>query len=540
MKFLTGDDVGILKWVRVEAQKVERFGPQRRGDAVCRLAFAGPAASVEDRVAVAYASGALELRHGTTGEVLASAALPTPGVKCLERLGTSDFLAVSATGAAGVVAGWRGGEAWATAEGEELARTFELPGPVADAKVDPCGSEQLAFGGGDNDVKLWDLTKGVVSWRAKNVRESSLYLKVPVRVNVLQWATPLATSRSLVVCGSVDGKVRLYDTRTQRKPLFELVVGHGVGAGTGGYTGTVDEQARPLNCSAIASVRGDGWGFFVGNTMGVLREYDLRNLHSVQSSPYPPGRKAHLNWAARQMPFRRGYKGIMGAIRDVDVHKSGDAIVAVGIGRFAYVFETRKKRMHSKVYLKQKLCSVLVSAEEHKTKQDASEEEACEDEEAAATGDGPEGPDDELAEGFSSDEEADKGAAGLGGGDEDDKDEEEVEDDDEDDSEEEVAEAPEKGRRKAAAPVEVERQQTTVIRPSGEKAAAEAAAAQGKKRPKRGQSSEEVCTKQAGAFAGTAVPIKPRPAPRANAGQVMPKAEKPKKNRKRGTPATRN
>ena len=36
----------------------------------------------------------------------------------------------------------------------------------------------------------------------------------------------------------------------------------------------------------------------------------------------------------------QGYRGIMGAIRDIDVHCSGKALAAVGLGRFAYVFPT--------------------------------------------------------------------------------------------------------------------------------------------------------------------------------------------------------
>merc|ERR1712232_1419534 len=205
--------------------------------------------------------------------------------------------------------------------------------------------------------------------------------------------------------------IRLYDVNAQRKPLFELLVGHGAGAGTGGYTGTVDDQARPLKCGTVASVRGAGdWSLFVGNTMGVLREYDLRNLPACSSSPFAPGRKKHLNWAGKQMPFKRGYKGVMGSIRDIGVHCSGEALVAVGIGRFAYVFETRKKRMHSKVYLKQKLCTVLVSSEERKSKQDSDDENAAG--EAADVGtskhEAPDGSEDEIAEGFSSDSEAER------------------------------------------------------------------------------------------------------------------------------------
>merc|ERR1712232_175899 len=283
--------------------------------------------------------------------------------------------------------------------------------------------------------------------------------------------------------------IRLYDVSAQRKPLFELVVGHGAGAGTGGYTGTVDDQARPLKCGTVASVRGAGdWSLFVGNTMGVLREYDLRNLPACSSSPFAPGRKKHLNWAGKQMPFKRGYKGVMGSIRDIGVHCSGEALVAVGIGRFAYVFETRKKRMHSKVYLKQKLCSVLVSSEERKSKQD-SDDDANSAEEAdapgASKGEAPDGSEDEVAEGFSSDSDAaqEEEAAGNAA-------QASAESADEGPDMDTSARPPRRRRKRSKA--EVERQQTTVILPD--------AAGTGKKKAKRRkkvQAAEEVRQKAA-------------------------------------------
>eukprot|EP00930_Biecheleria_cincta_P035972 TRINITY_DN246_c0_g1_i1.p1 TRINITY_DN246_c0_g1~~TRINITY_DN246_c0_g1_i1.p1 ORF type:complete len:447 (+),score=109.47 TRINITY_DN246_c0_g1_i1:213-1553(+) len=414
MKFLTGDDTGLLKWIKVEAQKVERLGARRRGDGVQRLCWAGPEEDREAAVAVAYSSGALELRDACSGQVL-SAAAAAPDVRSLQLSASFGALAVSADGTATVVAEW-GRTPAADQSAAATARQFQLQGPVAHSCIDPCKPQRFAFGGLENDVKIYDLEKQEVTWTARNVRENYLCLRVPVKVSTLAWASQMPPGRSLVMCGTSDGKVRVYDVNTQRRPLFELQVGFGAGAGTGGYTGTMDDTKRPQNCSKVAQIRGGkSWGLFVGDTMGVLREYDLRNLSKTQAAQIPPGRKSHLKLAAKELPFRRGYRGIMGSIRDVDVHCNGDALVAVGLGRFAYCFSTRGKRMTSKVYLKQKLNCVLMSSEAQQVPKEDQEDEEEEDEEAddalvdsdqrsGGADEAPQDEDDEIAEGFSDDD----------------------------------------------------------------------------------------------------------------------------------------
>merc|ERR1719203_1426779 len=114
--------------------------------------------------------------------------------------------------------------------------------------------------------------------------------------------------------------------------------------------------------------------------MGHLREYDLRMLPNCKPASIPPGRKSHLKYAATQLPFKRGYKGIMGSIRALEVHQSGEALVAAGLGRFAYVFETRKRLMVSKVFMKQMLTAVLISGEERKGAEKSDDEEHSEEE----------------------------------------------------------------------------------------------------------------------------------------------------------------
>lgn len=432
MKFLTGDDTGICKVVKIEAQKVEKLGVQRKGDALERLCWAGPPDDREDRFAAAFASGHLEIRNTEDGKTLGSVTVPGP-IRCLEAFGRH-LLALSGDGTLTIIEGWcddepcwpKDGEVLDTSEGQNSKKSktrptiqrHVLPGPIMDAQVDPEGSQRLAFGGGDNDLKVYDLVKHEICWKAKNVRENSLCLAVPVRVATIRWATELREAstkkgaarkekgRSLILCGTSDGKIRAYDVDMQRKPLFEHVVAYQNARGSGGYTGAAEDVPRPVSCSAIAPVRGGDWGYFIGNTMGVLREYDLQHLPTVQAATIPPGRKSHLKLASRALPFKLGYKGVMGSIRSVSVHCGGEVLVAVGLGRFAFIFDTtcrRKRRLLSKVYLKQKLCCCLMSAEMREEEKKSGKPDK---DDGAVTGDEEMGPsEDEVREGFTSDEE---------------------------------------------------------------------------------------------------------------------------------------
>merc|ERR1712113_644721 len=88
-----------------------------------------------------------------------------------------------------------------------------------------------------------------------------------------------------------------------------------------------------------------------------------------------------------------------------DVHRNGDALVATGLGRFAYVFDTRRRTMISKVFLKQMQNAVLVASEARKGAQDSDDDDDSEGDEAAADGTEAKTEQDDVEEGFSSDDD---------------------------------------------------------------------------------------------------------------------------------------
>mmetsp|Transcript_11822 Transcript_11822/g.26064 ORF Transcript_11822/g.26064 Transcript_11822/m.26064 type:complete len:546 (-) Transcript_11822:225-1862(-) len=431
MRFITGDDTGILKWVHVEAKKVERLpGSRRRGDAAEKLCWAGPPADRETRLAVGYESGAVEVRLSTSGEVLGTFQA-SPNVRCLQAAG-DNLLVISKDGSGHLLKNWCAEEFTKTPaeggkvvdeNGEEKAKEeegcthFKLPGPVAAAELEPvAGSTRIAFGGDENDVKIFDLAKNEIVWKAKNMPNDFLELRIPLKISTVHWATHAAPAKSVIIVGTRDGKIRAYDTTLQKRPLFDMIIGYKMGKGTGGYTGSEDVQARPVKCATVHQTKNGQWSYFAGNTLGVLREFSMSKLEKFETAKIRPGTKRHWIWAEQQFPMRRAYRNITGSIRSIDVHSSGQALVAVGLGRFAYIFDTGKTNLISKVYLKQKLCSVLLSSDAYdvnkilggssKKDEDSDDEEPKpeDEEEGQVDGDEAENDVDDVQEGFSDDE----------------------------------------------------------------------------------------------------------------------------------------
>lgn len=79
----------------------------------------------------------------------------------------------------------------------------------------------VATGGRSNDLKLWNLETSRQIFAAKNVRKNELDVEVPV------WVSDVAiepdTNHHVVVC-SRYGHVRFYDTKAQRKPVFDFTL----------------------------------------------------------------------------------------------------------------------------------------------------------------------------------------------------------------------------------------------------------------------------------------------------------------------------
>eukprot|EP00731_Ephydatia_muelleri_P028006 Em0019g879a len=149
---------------------------------------------------------------------------------------------------------------------------------VAKMRANPESPLQVATGGRENDLKLWDgnnLEKPV--FEAKNVRNDFLDLRVPVWVTDLGFV-PGAASQPVIAVGTGHKQLRLYDTRAQKRPVYNKEYGKAA--------------ITALSCS------GDGRNYFIGTAVGDMARIDLRKGEVVNR-----------------------YVGFAGAVLSIDTYK---------------------------------------------------------------------------------------------------------------------------------------------------------------------------------------------------------------------------
>lgn len=192
-----------------------------------------------------------------------------------------------------------------------------------------CASKPgLAATGGkqkENNLKTWDLEAKKLLFTSKNVRPSELQLELPV------WDTDMAflTAHNIATC-SRHGYIRLYDTRSQRRPVASFQ--------------SNDRDQHSFTCLAAH----DNFAY-VGLTVGGLQCFDLRHMKGP----------VHV------------YKGAIGSISDVSVAgASGQLLVSASLDRFVRIHSTETNALLYQSYVQSKvtrvLCNVLEDFQEKK------------------------------------------------------------------------------------------------------------------------------------------------------------------------------
>ncbi|XP_014670024.1 PREDICTED: WD repeat-containing protein 74-like [Priapulus caudatus] len=208
---------------------------------------------------------------------------------------------------------------WDTALEEVEKVKFEVGGDVCKMRHNAHQSNQIATGGKENELKIWDLTNSSVPlFTAKNVPHDFLNLRVPVWITDMQF---VPDSEKIITCTGYH-QVRMYDPSTpQRRPVIN-----------------VEFDEYPI---VSMSLTANGSSVVVGNARGNMALVDLRHTGRVVQQ----------------------YKGaIAGSLRCVHCHPTEPLVASCGLDRFLRIHDVNTKKLLHKVYLKSKLNCLLFSS----------------------------------------------------------------------------------------------------------------------------------------------------------------------------------
>ncbi|GBN10750.1 WD repeat-containing protein 74 [Araneus ventricosus] len=185
-------------------------------------------------------------------------------------------------------------------------------GNLCKMSPNPFSDLQVATGGEENDLKIWDLSiPDTPVFQAKNVRNDFLDLRVPV------WITDLKfKSLDKVVTCTRHHQVRLYDTRAQRRPVIDM-----------------EFERYPLMSLSLAHNDNQ---VVVGSSRGRMALLDLRKKLLV-----------HV------------FKGFAGSVRSIQCHPTLPLVASCGLDRFLRIHDLNKHKLLKKIYLKTRLNCLL-------------------------------------------------------------------------------------------------------------------------------------------------------------------------------------
>lgn len=208
-----------------------------------------------------------------------------------------------------------------TASGGQRDASFAVPGPVSACAVTTAGA---VFGGKENDVQMYDLHTQQLVWKAKNVPNDKLNLRIPVWITAIDslqgggdtcLSTPSLSKQFLT--GTAYKQVRLYDTQASQRPAQSFDI----------------DTAFALTAIKASA---DGCMYYVADGGGNLYQYDLRS-----------GRRLHT------------LKGCMGSLRSLVLTNRGKTLACLGLDRHLRTYSTQSCKLLTKVYLKNRQTTLL-------------------------------------------------------------------------------------------------------------------------------------------------------------------------------------
>lgn len=316
----TGDETGLLKLVRISDDVVKTYGEQNRAKAIV-----GFSSITRSQFALARKDGCLEywelsydeteaydLTYLRTTEV-GSSSSGVVSLYATDKYDSASSLVYNEEGSFAIVNHSKSSEV--------LKSTVK--GPIS--AVSSCSGGGVAFGGRENDLTFFDSNTQQVIWNAKNVPYDKLRLRVPIWITAISFFNAEQTSLSSgckLVTGTGHKQVRLYDTRTEPRPIKSFEIG----------------EYRVTQIQALS----DEQNIYVSDTVGNVYHYDLRNgrrLHALTSSD--------------------------GAVRHMATSDDEGTLVCVGLDRHARWHDVNTQKHVKSVYLRNRLNACLPMRDDH-------------------------------------------------------------------------------------------------------------------------------------------------------------------------------
>jgi hypothetical protein len=338
MALLVSDDIGLIKTVSSELS-VEAIISHESGVGLAVTGMCWLNASCSS-VSVSRANGVIDFFELKDCVWTKSKTIDTDSVITSMSLVNEETLVVVTEGSI---------LRYSSMEYHQLSCDTLPEGPYTVSNV--VNDERAILASGGDPPILIDLKSLAVVWKGRNAADTPLGLKSRFTCETFVAFTP-----TLFVSGSAEGKLRLYDTDRQRKPILELAL-HDAYRLSGNYTGATG-QCRPIKVLTLSEDRST---LLVGDTFGSVMGINVdKVINSPVKSEEKPGTKAHFDWARRLLPLRFSVSGIMGSVRCIQIE--GDLVYIATAGRYLYAYNPKNKRVLKQSF-GQKLTYCLPSKE---------------------------------------------------------------------------------------------------------------------------------------------------------------------------------
>ncbi|ERL92341.1 WD repeat-containing protein 74 [Dendroctonus ponderosae] len=173
----------------------------------------------------------------------------------------------------------------------------------------------VGTGGEANDFKTWNIETKQCVFKAKSLGHDHLQLPIPTSITGICFFNG---AENLGACCTAQGRVLLYDDRTQRKPV-------------------VNYFHEKASYSTISSSFND-LQLFVGNTKGYMQWLDLRCTTKSL----------------------RTYTNFRGAVTDIACDSVKSSVASVSLDRHLRIHKIESKELIRELYMKQSLSKMLI------------------------------------------------------------------------------------------------------------------------------------------------------------------------------------